>query len=128
MQMNVSIESPPVEDLCKLLSLIGQPARIQILLVIGTEEVCVCHMEAALDMRQASISQHLMTLRKAGLVSARREGRNIYYHLVNLDVLDFIYRAARLLGSDATTLQESSKRTRANCPCLKCNPTIGTCD
>jgi DNA-binding transcriptional ArsR family regulator len=69
------------EDICKLLALIGQPVRIQILLMVGAGEVCVCHMEAALRMRQASISQHLMILRKAGLVSSRRDGRNIYYRL-----------------------------------------------
>ena len=71
-----------------MLSLIGQPARIQILLIIGAQEACVCHLEAVLGMRQAGISQHLMALRKAGLVTAQRDGRNIFYHLTHPEVVE----------------------------------------
>ncbi len=59
--------------------------RIQILLAIGDDEACVCHLEAVTGMRQAVISQHLMLLRKAGLVTPNRAGRNIYYRLKNPD-------------------------------------------
>ena len=41
-----------------------------------------------LGMRQASISQHLMVLRKAGLVTAHRDGRNIFYQLTHPEVVD----------------------------------------
>lgn len=66
MTVNILISTHPEEQISKLLSLIGQPARIQILLIIGAQEACVCHLEAVLGMRQASISQHLMVLRKTG--------------------------------------------------------------
>jgi DNA-binding transcriptional ArsR family regulator len=126
--MNISKVQHPLEDTCKLLTLIGQPARIQILLVIGAEEVCVCHMEAVLEMRQASISQHLMVLRRAGLVSARRAGRNIYYCLTKPEVLELVEQTARFLNYDPAVLQELAKRTSPNCPCAKCSPGRGTCE
>jgi DNA-binding transcriptional ArsR family regulator len=118
---NISFPHPE-EQISKLLGLIGQPARIQILLVIGAQEACVCHLEAALGMRQASISQHLMALRKAGLVIPNRSGRNIYYRLTEPEVIDVLQHAARLVGMPAETLQVLSLRPIENCPCPQCNP------
>jgi DNA-binding transcriptional ArsR family regulator len=126
-ETNVLSPDHSEENICKLLALIGQPARIQILLIVGFDEVCVCHMEAALGMRQASISQHLMILRKAGLVSARRDGRNIYYRLNRLDVLAVIEQAARFLGLDPDAFNIVSGRKIPKCTCTKCNPLSGTC-
>jgi DNA-binding transcriptional ArsR family regulator len=64
----------PVEQISNLFQVIGPAARLQILLAIGEGEVCVCHLEAMLGLRQAALSQHLMALREAGIVSDRREG------------------------------------------------------
>lgn len=62
---------------------LGHPSRLQILDMLRADEVCVCHIEAALSKRQAYVSQQLMALRKAGLVVARREGGRIYYRLAD---------------------------------------------
>jgi len=114
--------SPPEEQLSRLFALIGQPARIQILLVIGTQEACVCHLEAVLGLRQASISQHLMVLRKAGLVTSRRVGRNIFYGVTNPEVVDVLHQAAQLAGISPDTFQTLSARPVPGCPCPDCNP------
>ena len=51
------------------LKAMAHPVRLQILdMLRGGDEVCVCHMEAALRRRQAYISQQLMVLRDANLV------------------------------------------------------------
>jgi DNA-binding transcriptional ArsR family regulator len=121
---NVLISEHPEEQISKLLSLIGQPARIQILLTIGAQEACVCHLEAVLGMRQASISQHLMVLRKAGLVTAQRDGRNIFYSLVRSEVIDVLERAAQLTGIDPTVLQSLTAKPVPGCPCPQCNPEL----
>jgi DNA-binding transcriptional ArsR family regulator len=121
---NISISDHPEEQISKLLALIGQPARIQILLTIGEQEACVCHLEAASGMRQASISQHLMVLRKAGLVTSQRDGRNIFYRLVHPEVIELLEQAARLTGSDPETLRSLAVRPIQNCPCPQCNPGI----
>jgi ArsR family transcriptional regulator len=119
---NVFVPDRPEEQISRYLSLIGQPARIQILLVIGAEEACVCHLEAVLGTRQASISQHLMVLRKAELVTAHRDGRNIFYRLVRPEVLQVIYQIADLLGIKAQHIQQLAVRPISNCPCPQCNP------
>ena len=121
---NISDSARPEEQISKFLSLIGQPARIQILLILGAQEACVCHLEAVLGMRQASISQHLMVLRKAGLVTTHRDGRNIFYHLTHPKVVDVLQQAAQLIGNDPEALRALTVRPVPDCPCPQCNPGI----
>lgn len=119
---NESAESISVETASRFLEVIGQPARFLILMVISRQEACVCHLEAALGMRQASISQHLMTLRRAGLVASLREGRNIFYRLVNPEVTTLLLQAARLAGMPEGQLADLGRRPVEGCPCPQCNP------
>jgi DNA-binding transcriptional ArsR family regulator len=122
MLTNVFNQIHPEEEISKLLSLIGQPARIQILLVISEQDACVCHLEAVLGTRQASISQHLMVLREAGLVTSNREGRNIFYHLEHPEVIGILRQAAELTGFTHESIEALMIRPVQNCPCPQCNP------
>jgi ArsR family transcriptional regulator len=119
---NISKDNSPETRISDLFSIIGQPARIQILIAISTQEACVCHLEAALHMRQASISQHLMVLRKAGLVTTQRDGRNIFYRLTQPEVVDLLYQAAHFSGISQQELVHLSLRPVAGCCCPQCNP------
>ena len=124
MTVNILISTHPEEQISKLLSLIGQPARIQILLIIGAQEACVCHLEAVLGMRQASISQHLMVLRKTGLVATHRDGRNIFYRLARPEVVDVLRQAAQLTSIRPDVLDGLGVRPVQGCPCPQCNPSL----
>ena len=124
MTTNISTPVLEVESISQLLAIIGQPARIQILLVIRRKEACVCHLEAVLGTRQASISQHLMLLRKAGLVIAQRDGRNIFYRLANPQIVELIERAADLTGIAPDALDLLARRPVDGCTCPQCNPGI----
>lgn len=119
---NISPIDISVEDISRLLALVGQPARIQILFVIGAREACVCHLEAVLGMRQASISQHLMALRKANLVTPCRDGRNIFYRLERPEVLTLLQQAGQLAGIQSEAMQRLYRRPVEGCPCPQCNP------
>jgi len=121
---NISTAFLPEQQISRLFSLIGQPARIQILLVIGEQEACVCHLEKALGMRQASISQHLMILRKADLVTSRRDGRNIFYRITRPEILEILHQAAVLTGCNSEMLQALTVRPIQGCTCPDCNPGI----
>ena len=124
METNIYLLKEPGDNIAELFSIIGQPARIQILLILGMHEACVCHLEAVMGIRQASISQHLMTLRKAGLVATHREGRHIYYHLVNPQILQVVDQCACFFGYDLKEVQEKSSHTIQKCNCPQCNPGI----
>lgn len=56
--------------------------RLRILEILGAGECCVCDLTDTLEVGQSLLSFHLRTLRDAGLVSARRDGRWMYYSLV----------------------------------------------
>ena len=43
--------------------------------------VCVCDLEAAVPVKQPTVSHHLRILRDAGLVESEKSGQWVYYHL-----------------------------------------------
>lgn len=116
--MNIKTTSPE-EQIAQLLRAIDQPARLRILMAIGQGEACVCHLEAMLGLRQAYISQHLMALRQAGILTTRREGRYIYYRLSDPQLLELIQMTAAITGVDDSTLQaliQSEPLPLCECP------------
>lgn len=56
--------------------------RLRILNLLRSGELCVCDLVAVLDVPQPTASRHLAYLRKAGLVTARKEGLWHYYRLM----------------------------------------------
>lgn len=120
--VNISSQPALEETLAEFFRILGQPVRIQILLTIGEKEACVCHLEAFLGLRQAAISQHLMILRDAGLVTTYRDGRNIFYRLAWPELLDVVRQSARLIGISLQELENSVNCPLFSCPCPHCNP------
>src|SRR3982751_3604784 len=55
--------------------------RLRLLSLMGQDEVCVCFFVEVLKIHQPKISRHLAYLRKAGLVSSRREGKWMHYRI-----------------------------------------------
>ena len=113
------------EKISTPLTAIASPQRIAILLAIGTGEACVCHLETALGWRQAYISQHLMSLRKAGILLDRREGRYVFYRLKNASLLDLITASARLSGLSAESISALiNTQFHPSCECPQCVPVL----
>ncbi len=105
----------------EFLKTLSHPTRLAILDILRDGEQCVCHMEAILGLRQASISQQLMILREAGLVEVRRDGLNMFYHVVRpglFDLLDALYAAT---GKSRPSLVHKHGKGKDSCPCPKCN-------
>jgi ArsR family transcriptional regulator len=68
---------------------LSDETRLQLLELLREGEQCVCGLTDALDAAQSRLSFHLKTLKDAGLVTDRREGRWVYYSL-NPKALDGI--------------------------------------
>ncbi len=60
---------------------LSDPIRIGVLELLRKREQCVCDLCDALGVNQSKLSFHLKTLKEAGLVNSRHEGRWIYYSL-----------------------------------------------
>jgi ubiquinone/menaquinone biosynthesis C-methylase UbiE/biotin operon repressor len=61
------------------LKLLADPTRLRLLLLLEQEELSVAELQAILGMGQSRISSHLAQLKRAGVVSDRRAGKNVYY-------------------------------------------------
>ena len=102
------------EDNASKLKILGHPVRLQILDMLRQGEICVCHIERALNKRQAYISQQLMTLRDAGLVETRKDGLQVYYRLGDEQIYDLL---DLLVGS----LQSGGLEILDDCTCPNCS-------
>ncbi|WP_445633856.1 HTH arsR-type domain-containing protein [Nostoc sp. DSM 114161] len=60
---------------------LSDPLRISVLELLRQRELCVCDLCETLGVSQSKLSFHLKTLKEAGLVNSRQEGRWIYYRL-----------------------------------------------
>jgi ArsR family transcriptional regulator, arsenate/arsenite/antimonite-responsive transcriptional repressor len=60
---------------------LSDPLRVQVIELLRSQELCVCDLCEVLNVSQSKLSFHLKTLRTAGLVQSRQEGRWIYYRL-----------------------------------------------
>lgn len=61
---------------------LGDNTRLRLLNLMGNQEICVCYLVEVLGQPQPKISRHLAYLRRAGIVSARREGKWMHYRIV----------------------------------------------
>jgi ArsR family transcriptional regulator, arsenate/arsenite/antimonite-responsive transcriptional repressor len=63
------------------LQVLAHPIRLQILdlLAQSAGQVCVCDLEAAVSVKQPTVSHHLRLLRDAGLIDCEKHGLWAYY-------------------------------------------------
>src|SRR5919107_1628418 len=68
-------------DMELLFRALADRTRLRLLNLMGADEICVCFLVEGLKMNQPKISRHLAYLRRAGVVSARREGKWMHYRV-----------------------------------------------
>jgi ArsR family transcriptional regulator len=71
----------PLSEMEALFKALADGTRLRILGLLLTGEVCVCHIHESLKIPQPKASRHLAYLRKAGLVTTRRDGLWVHYKL-----------------------------------------------
>jgi DNA-binding transcriptional ArsR family regulator len=86
----VVANSPESEELSRVTSvfkLLGDPTRARLLYaLLEAGELCVCDLAAATSTAATTVSQSLRMLRASGVVTGRRDGRNVYYRLSDAHV------------------------------------------
>lgn len=71
-----------VERLARMFHALSDETRLRIVGRLLTGEQCVCNLTDILGASQSRLSFHMKTLKDAGLVTDRREGRWIHYSIV----------------------------------------------
>lgn len=72
----------------ELLKALAHPRRLEIIHLLRDQSLCVSDIYEMLDLPQANISQHLMILRDAGVVTNAREGKQMVYTLANPKIIE----------------------------------------
>ncbi len=81
-----------IEAMSDLFKAIGDPGRLQIVLALDSQEMCVCDLAALLGVSESAASHQIRILRTMNLVKSRREGQVLYYRLVD----DHVMQLARV--------------------------------
>lgn len=68
---------------------LAHESRLMILDALKDEDRCVCELTELIGADQSTASKHLAVLKNAGIVSDRKQGNKVYYHLETPCVLDF---------------------------------------
>lgn len=71
----------PLARLVQVHKAIAHAARLRILASLRGGPLCVCQMTVVVNLAASTVSEHLSELRKAGLISDRKEGRWVEYRL-----------------------------------------------
>ncbi len=101
------MENPLTEDTWKLkasvIKALAHPSRLAMLEAMASGEKCVCELQALIGADVSTISKHLALMKRAGLVSDRREGQRVYYSLrcpCIIRFTDTIDRVLKLQGKE----------------------------
>lgn len=70
-----------LNDYVKIFKALGEPTRLKILKLLSVRPMFVCELESVLQMSQPRISQHLRTMKEAGLVTEKKDAQRTFYSL-----------------------------------------------
>lgn len=101
------IEAHDLDRLADLFHALSDPTRLRVVDALLGGERCVCDLTAKLDTAQSRLSFHLKTLKDAGLVTDRRDGRWVFYSLVPEALAD--------LGAFCVTSCRTARESGACC-------------
>lgn len=95
-EQEVQRNMPAEEDisaLAEFFRVIGSDTRLKILLALDGRELCAGHLAEAVGMAPSAVSNQLKALRQARLITARREGKMLYYSLADCHPREIIHLA-----------------------------------
>ncbi len=120
--INDAANEQRVRSLTKLFRALGDETRLRMVALLSHGELCVCHLERALDLSQPNVSRQLGILRMAGVVDARREGTWVYYSLASQEheaVATMLASLTQTFGAERTIRADHAK-LRKSCGPRSC--------
>ncbi|MQA62988.1 MAG: metalloregulator ArsR/SmtB family transcription factor [Actinophytocola sp.] len=93
---------------------LGHPARIRVLELLSEREHAVSELLPELGIEASNLSQQLAVLRRAGLVTTRKEGSTVFYAVTSPQVADLLTVARQILTGLITGQAELLADLRAS--------------
>lgn len=107
---------PLYQAKAELFRTLGHPVRIRVLELLQDGPLPVRDLLTAIDIEASNLSQQLAVLRRAGIVTATREGSTVVYALSTTDVADLMVAArwilTKLLAGQGELLAELRSEAR----------------
>jgi ArsR family transcriptional regulator, arsenate/arsenite/antimonite-responsive transcriptional repressor len=102
----------------RLFKALADRTRLRILALLAVGEVCVCDLHDSLGEPQPKVSRHLAYLRRAGLVSARKDGLWVHYRRAELEdpVLETVANSAIHAVGHLRTSERDQKKLSERIP------------
>ena len=82
-----------LERVTELFKTLSDLTRLQLVLLLRSQERSVSELTAALGQPQSTVSRHLALLRGAALVKTRRKAVHVYYRLADAHLAELIQQA-----------------------------------
>ena len=104
------------KEMANLLGVLAHPERIRIVHELRAGELDVNSLQKLLDVTHSRVSQNLSILRSHRIVAERREGRHVFYRLVQPKLADWLLEGLGFLEREATLndeLRDAVGRARA---------------
>lgn len=79
-----------VAGLSELFRVLADESRTKILYLLADGELCVHHLAEVLDLTLPTVSHHLRLLKLMRLVKSRRDGKHVYYSLIDDHIVRLI--------------------------------------
>ena len=98
----------------EILKALAHPVRVLIVETLSKGDRCVCELNKLADIDQSNISRHLAVLKKAGMVTDRRDGMKVFYHLQTPCILNALKCTVEVMRAEANSKIILLKRTMKN--------------
>jgi ArsR family transcriptional regulator len=108
-----ALDRPLAEVKADLFKALGHPARVRALEVLAEAERTVGELQPLVGIESSHLSQQLGILRRAGLVTARKQGSNVVYALRSPLVAELLAVAKRFLLASLSESQDLLTRLAA---------------
>jgi ArsR family transcriptional regulator len=102
-----------LKDLITIYKALSDETRLKILKLLEKGELCVCDIVSAFNTSQPKISFHLSTLKEAGLITDRKQGKWSYYSIVASDMFRRFIVLSSLERIEESDIEEELKRLEA---------------
>lgn len=73
--------APRLKVLVDAAKALAHPARLRLLGMLASGELCVCQMTSVIELAPSTVSEHLSVLARGGFVTERKEGKLVFYRL-----------------------------------------------
>ena len=108
-------EGDVLDSIVCFFSIFADSTRVRMLSALAISEMCVTDLSRVLEINQTTVSHQLRLLKNLGIVKSERQGKIIFYSLVNDTVNDVMLKGVEFPGCGFLKIKERDARSK---PCV----------